>query len=389
MPKLIDGITVAKGYRPEFVRFMKANLVEPRQSPFDKIYEWARGNVATDRGMPGCRCMQAFLVRLDMPGEWLSMVMDLAKKDKVAMSVLIAEQKKYGSVPVKAASVYRVEEQYGVYFPHVRKVLKLDTKVEPPCPARVVSDQSASPPSPKDSAPKSLHERIKAVILALDPPEKNPEIWTNKGKPYVTAIEKKLGVDITAKARNVAWAEICRDRANKHAKPSPPAPKKSPKKAPDDAPKSMLTKIAKTARTVTYKEVIKAFQHSPIWRLQPQLLDRSYTALPVETWCEILAWSDVDRVKYVAEKRDCDNFAVALAGQVSLRLGVNGCGIVVDYSGKHAYNCILVTGDFDKDGKEDLKVLLVEPQSDTMPQIGDRIGRHEAYAGQRGVVLMA
>ncbi len=135
---------------------------------------------------------------------------------------------------------------------------------------------------------------------------------------------------------------------------------------------------------VSYDKVVAALRQSALKNLRPQFLDRNYTALPMEKWQEILEYSDVDRVQYVSELRDCDNFAIALAGQVALRFGVNGIGIVVDFSGRHAYNCLLVST---SDGGLEIKV--VEPQSDGMPKVGDRLSGHEAYKAQNGWILFA
>ena len=143
--------------------------------------------------------------------------------------------------------------------------------------------------------------------------------------------------------------------------------------------------ISERSRSATAREVASALRDAGLGKLQPMLLDRTYTALPMATWASILAWSDVDRVQYVAERRDCDNFALALAGQVGLRLSVNGCGVVVDYSGQHAY-CVLLVEDTARGG---IYARLVEPQSDGLPQVGDSMSGHEAYKAERGVILFA
>ena len=162
----------------------------------------------------------------------------------------------------------------------------------------------------------------------------------------------------------------------------PPMPKGIEKAA-------IIKAVGKGIRKVPHNQVVDALQDAGLGQLRPVFLDKDYYALPLETWAEIIEWSDVDRIKYVAEKRDCDNFAVAFAGQVGLRFAVNGVGIVVDFSGKHAYNCLLVTGDKDGDGVDDLSVVLLEPQSDRMPQVGDTMSGHEAYKAESGFILFA
>ena len=97
----------------------------------------------------------------------------------------------------------------------------------------------------------------------------------------------------------------------------------------------------------------------------------------------ILEWSDVDKFEYRPESRDCDNFAIALTGQLGHRLGANGVGLIVDGSGNHAYACLLVS---DPDGG--IRVTLVEPQSDGTVRLGDRLGGHEAYKAEEGFILL-
>lgn len=152
-----------------------------------------------------------------------------------------------------------------------------------------------------------------------------------------------------------------------------------------DIPDALRQKIANTRRLHSREDVVAALRGSVLSHLQPFLCgDGTLTSLPRDVWMDFIEWSDVDRVKYVTNARTCSNFALALAGQAALRAGVDGCGIVVDASGGHAYCCLLV---HDESGA--LSILLIEPQSDRIPQIGDTLSGHEAYKAESGCVLFA
>ena len=174
------------------------------------------------------------------------------------------------------------------------------------------------------------------------------------------------------------WAHVYDDVRRAHAE--------TPDLLRSDGPAddvNLLELIRDTGRSFSAEQVAGALTESPLRRMQILLLDREYTALPLKVWERILEWSDVDRIDYVSEKRDCDNFAIALSGQVGLRLAVNGIGLVVDYSGGHAYNCILV-----REGN-DLTLRIVEPQTDRMPAVGSCLSGHEAYKADYGFVMFA
>ena len=151
---------------------------------------------------------------------------------------------------------------------------------------------------------------------------------------------------------------------------------------PSDA---LLHRIRASRKLHPRGEVIDALRHSDLARLQPIIYgDGSLTSLPRDVWMEILSWSDIDRVQYVRNQRTCSNFALGLAGQIAMRCGVDGCGAVVDFSGGHAYCCLLV-----HDSMGQLNILLVEPQTDRLPQVGDHLSGNESYKAERGIVLFA
>lgn len=117
--------------------------------------------------------------------------------------------------------------------------------------------------------------------------------------------------------------------------------------------------VKRHVRDVSRAEVVKAYRNSRLKNLHGEFLDRRYRALPMRVWELILEYSQVDKKQYRSEHYDCENFAMALCGQVPMWFDVNGVGFVVDYSGKHAYNAILVS-----ESGEHLEVIGVEPQND-------------------------
>lgn len=115
-------------------------------------------------------------------------------------------------------------------------------------------------------------------------------------------------------------------------------------------------------------------EHKAGLRLRLHISDRKYYAIPVALWKHILKHSKVNERQYVSERADCDDFAKALAGTVSLDYHINGIGIVTDIGAGHAYNAILCNDD----GK--LEIKLVEPQTDQIIKPGES----KSHTGQAG-----
>ena len=72
-------------------------------------------------------------------------------------------------------------------------------------------------------------------------------------------------------------------------------------------------------------------------------VDDKYRALKIEDWHRVMAASDTSSYRYTASYFDCNSFALAFKAEVS-RLLVNGCGLVLDYTGHHAFNLALIAG---------------------------------------------
>ena len=76
------------------------------------------------------------------------------------------------------------------------------------------------------------------------------------------------------------------------------------------------------------------------------------------------------------EKYDCDNFAFSFKARMDRKFHLNNVGLVVDYSGGHAYNCVIFS-----DGTAEL----FEPQSDTF--VTNKIGSG-MYTCTEGFIIL-
>lgn len=84
-------------------------------------------------------------------------------------------------------------------------------------------------------------------------------------------------------------------------------------------------------------------------------LDVAYRLTNHSNMLNIVAWDTTDKIAYVREQFDCENFAILFKAMVDLYFRVNQVAVIFDYISKHSYNLIL----FDN-GKH----MVCEPQSD-------------------------
>ena len=141
---------------------------------------------------------------------------------------------------------------------------------------------------------------------------------------------------------------------------------------------SLPVRAATLGQQITAETLSEALQAAGC-SLSLYSLDHRCWAVPDGILDEWLAVDDTDAAAYISESWDCDNFATALCARASRTLG-NCCGVVVDFSGQHAYNAFAVV----RDGE--IAVRFVEPQNDHTVDLGDRIGEHEAYVGESGYI---
>ncbi len=186
--------------------------------------------------------------------------------------------------------------------------------------------------------------------------------WTKSGQIRLSFLSKICDRRVTAKERDEAFREhITSAHVGRNT-----------------VPLELGCAIEDSVLKVSAAQVAQAVWRSDLRKLRVVCYDTKFTALPIGVWEEILEWSDIDQPKYVESQTDCDNFALALSGQLSLRLGVNGVGVVLDESGGHAYNCILV-----KRGLDQVEIEAVEPQKDTFPVIDSQ----PSYSADKGEIL--
>ena len=135
--------------------------------------------------------------------------------------------------------------------------------------------------------------------------------------------------------------------------------------------------VASTVVEVTAQQLYQGFRQSEIGRhMGFENIDNRYRILPIETWELFLQWSGVDRIKYESEFNDCDDFAYILKGECHRRLKVNGIGLIIDVSGRHAYNALGVILP-----NKQIRVASIEPQNDRL------IIKHEKmYHAKAGIV---
>lgn len=123
--------------------------------------------------------------------------------------------------------------------------------------------------------------------------------------------------------------------------------------------RTVQSAIRISEKVFDYRQVFDAFAKSPLKELGIQFLDRKYWGVSKEAWQLILSFNGVDKERYKSERYDCDNFAMSLASTVAMRWDINGCGIVCDFSGGHAYCALIIA---ESDGSASIAV--VEPQTD-------------------------
>lgn len=132
-------------------------------------------------------------------------------------------------------------------------------------------------------------------------------------------------------------------------------------------------------RKVAGADVTAAVKASSFASMQLWMLDRDFWVVSEPHWQEIIRETRVDAVRYVSDAKDCDDYAIAFKGIVSLRYGVNSAAIVVDIEGQHAYNLLIAD-----DGDGGLVAHAFEPQSDRIvdAQVGAR-----PYNAERGYLI--
>lgn len=120
---------------------------------------------------------------------------------------------------------------------------------------------------------------------------------------------------------------------------------------------------------VTPAAVSQAFAKAvPKWQII--MCDSKYTALPHSVWISIIENCPTKGLRYSLPVDDCNGFAISLAGWVRLNFwGINGCGWVGDFGGRHSFNVALCWNNI-APVDDKLQLLWIEPQHDNEFKIG-------------------
>ena len=131
------------------------------------------------------------------------------------------------------------------------------------------------------------------------------------------------------------------------------------------------------------QDIERIWASGPAGALQLFPTDAKMQSLPEGLWNEICTFTPTaDTInQYVSEVNDCDGHAALFVG-LCAAMWYMGVGQVLDLSGQHSYNAVLV-----HPGKGTLpEVRIVEPQqSGFVP--AERLGQHP-YTLERGLVIM-
>ena len=134
------------------------------------------------------------------------------------------------------------------------------------------------------------------------------------------------------------------------------------------------------------RDVERLWETCPGKRLQFIPTDADIMAIPEKLWREVFQRTPTaDGVnQYVSEVNDCDKHAQLFSGLCAAMWYLNGVGQIIDWSGSHSYNAVLVAP---ADGDEgDLPTIrIVEPQQSGFVEA---TSLHKApYTLERGLVL--
>ena len=118
-------------------------------------------------------------------------------------------------------------------------------------------------------------------------------------------------------------------------------------------------------RALPGRKIAFGLKPNPHCDVQVLIVDDYYTALTREHWDAVMkAAKGPTGHKYIPNRYDCDNFGVQFAGWVGHEYSIS-MGVIIDGSGRHAYNCVL---EAQPDGS--VNVDWLEPQTDRIVRLG-------------------
>lgn len=143
-------------------------------------------------------------------------------------------------------------------------------------------------------------------------------------------------------------------------------------------PASIHDIVNKAAVVMPSSAIRTAFQEVLHPGVELLTIDSKYWCLPVNVWDQVLQHFGPDVNKYRPERYDCDDFAICFKGHCSHEFEINSCAWVLDFSGKHSYNAIVVAV---PGGQPEVHYL--EPQADRWVRSGQT-----HYPLTRGLVIL-
>jgi hypothetical protein len=134
-------------------------------------------------------------------------------------------------------------------------------------------------------------------------------------------------------------------------------------------------KVDRNSLTVAVRQ---AFPKLPI----SECLDKDFYIWDEEHFLQAINFDKTDEEEYISERFDCDDFAMLFKASMS-KLGSNSMGWVLDFSGGHAYNAV-VLWDSENSTPENPNIFCKawEPQSDKFVEPGNGM-----YKAERGSII--
>jgi len=104
------------------------------------------------------------------------------------------------------------------------------------------------------------------------------------------------------------------------------------------------------------------------------LFDGTYYTTDRDGFDAMVRFDPTNLLPYRPSRFDCENFAMLFQTLSAFLFGVNSVGTVIDWSGGHAYNIVYLN---------DGSVLLYEPQTDEIVDVGGELSGNETYQMER------
>ena len=105
-----------------------------------------------------------------------------------------------------------------------------------------------------------------------------------------------------------------------------------------------------------------------------RIMDLKYWGVSEAVYRALVQHYGAHQGEYLAERRDCDDFAGVVKYRAAFDFGLNGVGFVNDYRAQHAYCALLVS-----EGPDQCRIVLLEPQTGRM--FTDTDPHHQMSAG--------